>query len=123
MSLWERWLKHPQRLWLRKALLQIHLWAGIGLSLYVLLMSVSGTILIYRTEIERVFLRQLVVLAGPGARMDVDELKQAAKRAYPKYEVTNIVQYKPNRPAEVWLKQDSKSLQRLFNPFTGADLG
>ena len=123
MSLWERWLKHPQRLCLRRALLQVHLWAGIGLSLYVLLMSVSGTILIYRTEIERVFLRQPVVLAGPGPRMTVDELKQAAKRAYPKYEVTNIVEYRPNQPAEIWLKQDSKNLQRLFNPFTGADLG
>jgi uncharacterized iron-regulated membrane protein len=124
MSLWERWLKHPQRLWLRKALLQVHLWAGIGFSLYVLLMSVSGTVLIYRVEIERAFSHQPLVVIGPGARMTVDELKQAAKRAYPKYEVKEVSERKnPNEPVEISLERDGEKLQRLFNPFTGADLG
>jgi len=32
-----RRLVHPQTIWLRRALFQIHLWCGIGLGLYVFL--------------------------------------------------------------------------------------
>jgi hypothetical protein len=53
MSLWERWPKHPQRLSLRKALLQVHLWTGVVFSLHASSMRVSGTVLIYRVEIGR----------------------------------------------------------------------
>ncbi len=50
MSLAERWLRRPQGVGLRKAIFQVHLWSGLILALYVLVMSVSGTILIYRRE-------------------------------------------------------------------------
>jgi uncharacterized iron-regulated membrane protein len=49
MTLAQRWLRHPQGVGLRKALFQIHLWTGLILALYVLVMSVTGTVLIYRT--------------------------------------------------------------------------
>ena len=32
MTYWERWLWRPQTTWLRKAIFQLHLWSGIGLS-------------------------------------------------------------------------------------------
>lgn len=124
ISLRERWLKHPQKLWLRKALFQIHLWAGVGFSLYVLLMCVSGTILIYRVEIERALSRQPQIAIGPGSRMTTDELKHIAKRYYPKYDVTDVTEPRnPSLPAEISLERGRKKLQRLFNPFTGTDLG
>ena len=43
MTFWKQWLRRPQSLWLRKAIFQIHLWTGIGLGIYVLLISVSGS--------------------------------------------------------------------------------
>ena len=42
MTLWERWLRHPQALWLRKAIFQVHLWLGIGVGLYIAVIGVSG---------------------------------------------------------------------------------
>ena len=30
MGVVERWVRHPQQVWARKALFQIHLWTGIG---------------------------------------------------------------------------------------------
>ena len=36
--------RQPQRVWLRKALFQVHLWTGIGAGLYVLVISISGSL-------------------------------------------------------------------------------
>lgn len=51
MTLWQRWLKLPQDVWIRKALFQIHLWTGIGIGLYIVMISVTGSILVYRNEL------------------------------------------------------------------------
>ena len=51
MSTWQQWVRQPQTLWLRKALFQIHLWSGIGLGIYVVLISVSGSILVFLNEL------------------------------------------------------------------------
>ena len=55
MNLWQRWMRQPQRVWLRRALFQIHLWTGIGLGLYVVMLSATGSALVYRTELDSVF--------------------------------------------------------------------
>src|SRR5690348_1863325 len=124
MSSVERWLRHPQGVWLRKALFQVHLWTGLILALYVLVMSLTGTILIYRRELVKAFSNQPRIVAGPGPRLTADELKAAAERAHPGYEVNRVFQPRnPNHPVEIWLDRGSKKMQRLFNPFTGADLG
>lgn len=124
MNAWDQWRTRPQALVLRKALFQIHLWTGIVLGLYVLLMSVTGSALVFRRELTRTLAREPRVAAGPGARMSEDELKQAANRAYPDYEVARVSLRKNlDQAAEIWLERRGKKLQRLFNPYTGADLG
>src|SRR5216110_53667 len=50
MTYWQRWISHPQTAWLRKATFQLHLWSGIGIGLYVLVISVTGSIVVYRNE-------------------------------------------------------------------------
>jgi uncharacterized iron-regulated membrane protein len=124
MSAWEKWKRRPQNVWLRRALFQVHLWTGIGLGLYVLLMSVTGSALVFRREMVKSLAREPSVAAGPGARMTEDELQRVAKRAYPDYEVTRVWQRKnPDQAVEIWMERRGKRLQRLFNPYTGADLG
>jgi uncharacterized iron-regulated membrane protein len=124
MSLAERWLRHPQGVWARKALFQIHLWTGLIVALYVLVMSVTGTVLIYRRELAKAFSAEPHVLAGPGPRFTVDELKRAAERAHPGYQANRVFEPRnPSLPVEIWLERGSNKIQRLFNPYTGADLG
>ena len=55
MSAWQRWVRHPEGLWVRKAFFHIHLWVGIAVALYILLMSISGSMIVYRPELERRF--------------------------------------------------------------------
>jgi uncharacterized iron-regulated membrane protein len=48
---WQRWVHAPQKVWLRRAIFQVHLWSGIGLGLYVFFISVTGSVLVYRNEL------------------------------------------------------------------------
>ena len=55
MSTWQRWLHHPESAWVRKCFFHIHLWTGAGVGLYIILMSISGSMIVYRNELERTF--------------------------------------------------------------------
>lgn len=51
MSFLHRFIHNPRKLFLRKALFQIHLWAGIFLSVYVVLIALTGSILVFENEL------------------------------------------------------------------------
>jgi uncharacterized iron-regulated membrane protein len=124
MSLWERWQKHPQGLWLRKAVFQVHLWTGISLGLYVLLVCLSGSAIVFESELFSALTPGPRIVAISGARLSRAELKQAAQWAYPKDPVTQIRESRiPNEAAEISLQHNGKRNQRLFDPYTGRDLG
>lgn len=55
MTAWQQWLQHPERFRVRQVLFQIHLWVGAGVGLYVVLMSVTGSIIVFRDELSRWF--------------------------------------------------------------------
>jgi uncharacterized iron-regulated membrane protein len=120
VSVWRKWLRHPQNFWVRRALFQIHLWAGIGLGVYILVISLSGCILIYRNSI----IPQSRTLTIKGQRMTADQLKQVAQRDYPGYEVTGVfLSRNLTRPVEIDLTQGANRIERVFNPYTGVDMG
>src|ERR1700684_1787298 len=90
MTHWQRWIYLPQSTWLRKAIFQLHLWSGIGIGLYVLLVSLTGSILVYRNELYRAATRAPIVVTDPCTPMSDEKLKAAALLAYPGYRVLNI---------------------------------
>jgi uncharacterized iron-regulated membrane protein len=53
MSLTGDLVHHPRRLWLRKAFFQVHLWSGVLFAVYLLLIAVSGSVLVYKDELTR----------------------------------------------------------------------
>ena len=50
MSFFHALIHHPRKLWLRRAFFQIHLWAGVLLSLYVVMIALTGSILVFEDE-------------------------------------------------------------------------
>ena len=44
-------IDRPQRVWFRRALFQVHLWAGVGIGLYVIAISLSGSILVFQQDL------------------------------------------------------------------------
>ena len=61
---WQRWVRHPQKVWLRRAIFQVHLWSGIGLGLYVFFISVTGSVLVYRNELYVAATPEVVTLSA-----------------------------------------------------------
>jgi uncharacterized iron-regulated membrane protein len=124
MTFWRQGVRHPQDLLLRRAVFKVHLWTDIGLGLYVLVIGVSGSLLVYRNELYRTFSPQPVVVEGSGESMTLDALKSAAATAYPDFEVTGAsAGDTPNHAVEITLKRGEKVKRRLIHPFTGKDLG
>lgn len=50
-TFWQRALRQPQQLFLRKAMFQIHLWTGIIVGLYIVAIGISGSILVFKEEL------------------------------------------------------------------------
>jgi uncharacterized iron-regulated membrane protein len=124
MSYWRRWIRQPQTVWLRKATFQLHLWSGIGIGLYVLLVSVTGSILVYRNELYRAATRDPIIVIQSGAQLTDEQLKGAATSAYPGYRIIYISRARnPDQAVSISLKSGTHLKNRLFNPYTGADLG
>jgi uncharacterized iron-regulated membrane protein len=124
MTLWRRWVQRPQELFLRNVFFQIHLWTGIAVGVYVLVICVSGSVLVYRNELYRTFSPRPMIVAGSSNPMAVADLKSAASRAYPDYEVTDLrAGETPNHAVVITLKRGQKMKRRLLHPLTGEDLG
>jgi len=110
---------------IRKILFQVHLWTGIGLGLYVVVISLTGSLLVFRQEYYSFFRPGTTVTAGSAERLSDEAVKAAAERQYPALKVTSVAQRRRQRtsPAEVYLEGNGKTLHRLFDPYTGKDLG
>src|SRR5260370_4403374 len=121
---WQRWVHRPQRVWIRRTLFQAHLWGGLGIGLYIVAISISGSALVFLPQLRRHFSRSRIAVTLSGPRMSVEELARHAQRAYPAYEVDNIREgQSPREPDEVVLERGHKRIDRLFDPYTGLDLG
>jgi uncharacterized iron-regulated membrane protein len=123
-TLWQRWLWQPQKIWLRKALFQVHLWTGIAVGLYILMISVTGSVLVYRNELYRAATPEPILSKGSGPRLTDDQLKEAAARLYPGYRVMNLGRALDlDQPVDVRLRRGDDIKTRLFDPRSGSDLG
>ena len=52
MSFLRGFVRRPQRVWLRRLNFQIHLWIGLILTLYLIMIGLTGSILVFREELE-----------------------------------------------------------------------
>lgn len=123
MTLFRRFARQPQGVRARKALFQVHLWTGVAVGLYILLISASGSAIVFRREITRLaWTPPTVVPAGP--LMTIEVIGAAAKKAYPRFDITRVtISGRPDRAAEVLMTRGQRRRERAFDPYTGKDLG
>jgi uncharacterized iron-regulated membrane protein len=113
----------PQTVRLRRALFQVHLWIAIALGAYIVTISVSGSAIVFRRELNT-WLVPRTVPSTVGIRLTADGLRLAAERAYPDHEITDIrEQRRPERPVYIALQRNGETSERLFDPYTGSDMG
>jgi len=58
---WREWRDRPERVWLRQLVFQIHFWLGAAAGGYIVLMSVTGSVIVFRNELSRWFSVERVV--------------------------------------------------------------
>ena len=122
-TVWRRWVRRPKSIWLRRALFQIHLWSGIATGLYILMMSVTGSVLVYSNELYNAATPEPIVSKGSGPRLTDGQLTEAAGHLYSGYRVVKIGRAQnPDQAVDVWLRRGDETKQRLFDPRTGSDL-
>jgi uncharacterized iron-regulated membrane protein len=124
MSPWKRWLQAPHTFWFRRALFQVHLWMGIGLGLYILMISVSGSAIVLRPQMSR-WLIPSQVPSMEGVELTGAALEARVAEVYADYEVSNLVPAtREGRATYVaLLDAEGKETTRFFDQYSGNDLG
>lgn len=111
-----RLVYRPQQVWIRKAIFQIHLWIGLLLSLYVVLIGFSGSVLVFRQELTRFAeMPPRQQLRADARWMETGTALQVIGRRFPKTELTFL--YTPREDEPVFdaylLRKGETTLARL----------
>jgi uncharacterized iron-regulated membrane protein len=116
-------LRRPQSVLLRKALFQIHLWTGIAIGLYVLVVSVSGAALMFRIDMQRAIHSELFT-PSRGETTDAATMLESVGAAFPNHRVSGIDAPTTARPTYLaYVANDEGFLTLLFDPVTATLLG
>jgi uncharacterized iron-regulated membrane protein len=118
-------LHHPRKLLLRRALFQIHLWSGVLLSAYVVVIALTGAILVFRTEVFRTELTraqfpQVLHAYDPHHTAPIATVVASFNRAYPHSTLTNLITPAPQTPVYLLTASDPQRhpLRLLADPVT-----
>ena len=123
-TVWQRWVRQPKTFWLRRALFQVHLLSGVAVGLYILMISVTGSVLVYSNELYTAATPEPIISQGSAPRLNDDQLAEAATRLYPGYRVVRIGRARNlDQAVDVWLRRGNAMKQRLLDPRSGSDLG
>lgn len=119
----KRLLHRPQSVLLRKALFQVHLWIGVAVGLYVLVVSVTGAALMFRIEMQRAIHSELFT-PSPGATVDAATMLDSVQASFPGQRISGIDAPTTVRPTYLaYVADGQRFLTLLFDPVTGTLLG
>jgi uncharacterized iron-regulated membrane protein len=114
----------PQKSFLRRALFQVHLWTGVAIGLYIVLISVTGSAVVFRRDLLQSKLGNIPAAEAQGQRMTEPQLREAVLKQYPGWEISRVTFARRRlSPAEVTLTLGPDKIEERFNPYTGADMG
>ena len=124
MTFLSRCLRQPRTVLLRKIAFQIHLWLGLAIGLYIVVLSLTGSALVFRRELDRAFAPDRPARDPARQVMSVEELTEAARRAYPDYTVATVGQVQRRNPViQIDFTRGGETIEREFSAYTGEDLG
>lgn len=123
MSFLRTFVHHPRKLWLRRALFQIHLWAGVLLSLYLVTIALTGSLLVFRSELTRAQMPSGMAAYEPGRVAPLATVLTRFGAAYPGGRLDNVQMPSREMPAYVLTGSDAaKHPLRLFADPASAEL-
>ncbi len=105
----------------RRWIFQLHLWSALTVGVVLLVVALTGSMLVFRPELDPVFNRDLFAVVPGGAPRPLDELVATAQRAHPGAKV-DYVRLGREPGATVQVAFLDKQVVFL-NPATAAVLG
>jgi uncharacterized iron-regulated membrane protein len=119
------WLRSPQRVFLRRAIFQVHLWLGILLALYSIVIGITGSALVFEEEIARATQPGLYHIAPGPQQVTLDEAIRRIQAARPGWTVFALEDFaEPERATTALLRsagaKPTPNFRTVsFNPHTG----
>jgi uncharacterized iron-regulated membrane protein len=87
----QRYFRRPQQLFARRVNFQVHLWVGIILTLYFVVIGVTGSILVFRPELERLSgLKPWQGIRAEQPLADIVDVVENLKAAYPRSRIVSV---------------------------------
>ena len=80
------WYKPRQQRW-RGWMFQIHLWAGIIIGLYAILIGLTGSVLVFREEIEAAIEPELIVVEPRDERASLEKVAAEVSALFPNHQI------------------------------------
>src|SRR4051812_35495822 len=119
-------LRRPQSTFVRRALFQVHLWAGVALALYISVVGFTGAVLVFRPEMQKAAFTEYFEGARPGAAGQVSPalLVSNLQAAYPLHQLLGI-DYPTARRATYlsYLLKGNKLVSAFSDPLSGDVIG
>ncbi|RRA48171.1 PepSY domain-containing protein [Acidipila sp. EB88] len=118
------WWRSPQRLWLRRAVFQVHLWLGLAVTLYAIVIGLSGSALVFKQEIERAQRPALFHITPGGQRASFDSIIQVVEHDRPGWRVSALRGFSSDEPLTLMLRPATGALSANYRsvvvqPYTG----
>jgi uncharacterized iron-regulated membrane protein len=122
------WRRSPQRVWLRRAIFQVHLWMGLVLTLYAVVIGLSGSALVFADEIARLQHPALFAIGVTGPRASVEQTVRRIEQERKGWKAYGLERFaEPDEATEVMLSRPGAPptvnyRMVFFNPYSGAIL-
>ncbi len=124
MKFFQRYLHRPQQLWARRLNFQVHLWVGIVLTLYMIVIGVSGSILVFRPELERLCgFKPWQGIHSSGPLPDIATVVENLKTAYPRLRIVSVDAPSENDATFVAVLEGRGRIKVACSPADGKVLG
>lgn len=92
MTFLQRCFRRPQQLAARRLNFQVHLWVGILLTLYLTVIGVTGSILVFRAELERICgLKPWQGVRAGEPVADIATVVENLRAAYPRSHIVSVM--------------------------------
>ena len=124
MTFLQRYLRRPQQLAVRRLNFQVHLWVGIILTLYLIVIGVTGSILVFRPELERLCgLKPWQNIRTEEPLADIAAVVENLRAAYPRYRIVSVTAPGENEATFVAILEGRARIKVACGPKDGKVLG
>jgi uncharacterized iron-regulated membrane protein len=124
VGFFQRYFRRPQQVAVRRLNFQVHLWAGIILTLYLIVIGVTGSMLVFRPELERLCgLKPWQNIRAKEPLADIAAVVENLRAAYPRHRILSVTAPGENEATFVAVLEGRGRIKVACGPKDGKVLG